>query len=263
MGWLRLACSSLAFSKQPFAEALRLISALGFNYVDLGVLEGWAHIFPSQLTDDVERIADTTNEALSNYGLVPIAFNANLGTRETDVRGERMRGLLTLAERLEVNVVTLPAEGGNVREAAGLISPLVELAQDRGISIAVETHIGHVTEDPERALRLVEEVPGLGLTLDPSHYYAGKNQGRAFNAIYPYVRHLHVRDAGLGGWEAVQVAVGTGAVDFPGILRGLTAHGYTGNASVEYIDTIGDLDVRRQLIEAKALVEKEWEVDAE
>ena len=43
--------------------------------------------------------------------------------------------------------------------------------------MTIETHIGQVTEDPAVAAEIARRVPGLGLTLDPSHYYAGPLQG--------------------------------------------------------------------------------------
>ena len=87
------------------------------------------------------------------------------------------------------------------------------------------------------AVRLCEAEPGLGLTLDASHYYAGPNQGSDFSAVFPYVRHVHLRDAGAD-WEHLQVPAGAGRVDFRRIVEGLHAQGYKGKFAIEYIDSI-------------------------
>ena len=62
----------------------------------------------------------------------------------------------------------------------------------------VATHIGTLTENPDTAVELCQRVPGLGLTLDPSHFIAGPNQGRNFDHVFPHVRHVHLRDTGRG-----------------------------------------------------------------
>ena len=85
-------------------------------------------------------------------------------------------------------------------------------------------------------MRLVESVPNLGLALDPSHFYAGPWQGRDFSITYPHTHIVHLRDAGNSP-EKIQLPPGKGCVDFAGILRGLTQHGFSGPLVVEYIDT--------------------------
>ena len=58
---------------------------------------------------------------------------------------------------------------------------------------------------------LCERVPGLGLTLDPSHYIAGPHQGKNYDQVFPYVRHVQLRDTGRGP-NQFQVRVGQGEV---------------------------------------------------
>ena len=100
-------------------------------------------------------------------------------------------------------------------------------------------------------------MPGLGLTLDPSHYYAGPLQGGAFEALLPYVRHVHLRDAG-GSWEEIQVPVGKGRVEFSRLFHLLRQNGYTGDFVIEYIDSIGSIETDREILAMKALVDREW-----
>jgi sugar phosphate isomerase/epimerase len=53
--------------------------------------------------------------------------------------------------------------------------------------------------------------------------------------VLPFVRHVHLRDAGSDG-EHLQVAAGTGRVDFQWIVSRLHANGYAGKFAIEYID---------------------------
>jgi sugar phosphate isomerase/epimerase len=105
------------------------------------------------------------------------------------------------------------------------------------VQLTVETHVGRLTELPDVAVRLCQEAEGVALTLDPSHYHAGPNRGADYAAVYPYVRHVHLRDAGRR-WEEIQVPAGSGEVDFDALVRGLHGTGYEGKFAIEYIDSI-------------------------
>src|SRR5262249_47606487 len=144
-----------------------------------------------------------------------------------------------LAAALDVPVMTIGAAPRGTPEAdeVARLRALVPVAAARGVTLTVETHTAQLTEWPAAAVRLCREVPGLGLPLDASHFYAGPNAGADFSAVYPYVRHVHLRDAGED-WAHIQVPAGSGRVDFAAIVRGLDAAGYGGKFAIEYIDSI-------------------------
>jgi sugar phosphate isomerase/epimerase len=67
---------------------------------------------------------------------------------------------------------------------------------------------------------LCERVPGLGLTLDPSHYINGPHQSAAFDEIFPFVRHVQLRDTGKAPGK-FQVRVGQGEIEYGRIISQL------------------------------------------
>jgi sugar phosphate isomerase/epimerase len=138
-----------------------------------------------------------------------------------------------------VPVITIGASrrGTPVEDEIARLKALVPVAAAHGVQLTVETHSNQLTEHPDVAVRLCEEVEGLALTLDASHYYAGPNQGADFSAVLPYVRHVHLRDAG-SDWDHIQVPAGTGKVPFGEIVTRLDALGYAGKFAIEYIDSI-------------------------
>lgn len=237
---MEVAGSALIFSREPLDGALAAVRGLGFRTVELAALEGWAHIAPSRVADDPAAETRRVAAALTAADLRPVAVNAGLGTEDPDEGRRRARALFEMAAALGVPVVTLPAPGGaaGLGAAAAQLRPLVEDAAYHGLTLAVETHMGAVTERPDAAALLCGEVPGLRLTLDPSHYWAGPAQGRGWRACIPFVAHVHLRDAGLGGWPQIQVWPGRGAVDFGAVHAALREVRYEGARSVEYIDTL-------------------------
>ena len=237
---MRVAGSALTFSREPLGEALAALRRLGFECVELAALHGWAHIDPSRLADDPEAETAAVRLALARAGVRAVGINAGLGAAAAAQRQRRAHALFRLAAACGIPVVTLPAgpAADGAAAAAGDLRPLVHAAAQYGVTLAVETHIGAVTQDPAAAAALCRAVPGLRLTLDPSHYWAGPAQGLGWEAAVPYVAHVHLRDAGLGGWPEIQSWPGRGAVDFPAVDGALRAAGYAGARAVEYIDTL-------------------------
>ena len=82
-----------------------------------------------------------------------------------------------LGRLLTVPVVTIPAAdvGADLNIEVKRLTQLCRLAEAEGVILSVETHASKMTADPARALDLCHRVPGLGLTLDPSHYVVGRS----------------------------------------------------------------------------------------
>ena len=70
------------------------------------------------------------------------------------------------------------------------------------------------------------------MTLDPSHFIAGSNQGKNFYHVLPYVRHVHLRDTGRGP-NQFQVRVGQGEVEYGRIVSQLARCNYDRLLSVD------------------------------
>ncbi|HEX6971206.1 MAG TPA: TIM barrel protein, partial [Limnochordia bacterium] len=66
--------------------------------------------------------------------------------------------------------------------------------------------------------------------------------GRDFTGLFPVTAHVHLRDAGES-WERVQLAPGTGKIDFGALFQGLRASGYDGALSIEYLRSLAGRDV--------------------
>lgn len=231
--------STLIFSRLPLAEALLGLSRIGFSTVEVGAVEGWAHLSPVRAARDQDAVLTELREGLAGAWISAIAINAGLRGTETEQR-EQALALCRIARAVGAGTLTIPAAAGPgiPPGEADRLRSLVGIAQGYGVKLAVECHMGTLAEDPATAADLCHAVPGLGLTLDPSHFWAGRAQGKGWEVVLPYVRHVHLRDAGFGGWQEIQVAPGKGAVDFVGVRDALRSAGQHPTFAVEYIDTI-------------------------
>jgi inosose dehydratase len=138
------------------------------------------------------------------------------------------------------------------------------IAHAAGLDPLVHPHAGTYVEHAGEIEALLEAT-GLGLCLDTGHLaYAGLDPvGWASRGD---VRHVHLKDLdravldatlarGGGFWDAVAAGVfcplGSGAVDFAGVLGALRAAGYNGWATIEQDRVPGSgepvADVRRSV----------------
>ena len=233
-GTVFVACSTQCFAKYPLDRALRIIGELEFSKVDVAIHEQGPHLRPSEVAADVNLAAHRIRIGPS---LTPGAFSVEIDTDDAQEFHRQLRSLCHLARLSTVATITLTASpaGTDLDAEVKRLTPLVRLAQEEGIVLTVETRMNTLTEDPEIAVRLCERVPGLGLTLDPSHYIAGPHHGKSYDQVFPYVRHVHLRDTGRAP-DQFQVRVGQGEIEYGRIISYLSRHGYDRLLTVEILD---------------------------
>jgi sugar phosphate isomerase/epimerase len=219
-----VACSTLCFARHPLERALRIIGELEFSKLDVAIHEKGPHLKPSEVAADVGLAAQRIRIGPS---LTPAAFSVEIETDSATEYQRQLRAVCRLARMSTVSIIAVPAAptGTGIDTEVKRLTPLVHLALAEGIVLTVPTRIGTLTEDPHTAAELCERIPGLGLTLDPSHYIAGPHQGKSFEQVYPFVRHVHLRDTGRGP-EKFQVRVGQGEVEYGRIVAHLSRFNY-------------------------------------
>ena len=229
-----VACSTLCFARFPLEQALRQVAELEFSKVDVALHERGPHLRPSEVAQDVGLAAQRIRIGPS---LAPAAFSVEIEAADEREYERQLRAICRLARLSMVPVLTIPAASTSTEldEEVQRLTALTRLANREGIVLTVETRIGTLTEIPETAVELCQRVPGLGLTLDPSHYIAGPHQGKSFDAVFPHVRHVHLRDTGRGP-DQFQVRVGQGEVEYGRIISHLARQHYDRLLTVEICD---------------------------
>jgi len=231
---LYVACSTLCFARYPLEQALRTIAELEFGKVDIALHEKGPHLRPCEVVKDVGLALQRIRIGPS---LSPAAFDVEIETADETEYWRQLRAICHLARLSMVSVLTIPvaSAGSGLDAEVKRLTSLVQLAGAEGIVLAAETRIGTLTEYPDSAVELCKRVPGLALTLDPSHYIAGPHQGKSYDQVYPYVRHIHLRDTGRNP-EQFQVCVGQGEVEYGRIVAQLSRRGYDRLLTVEIND---------------------------
>jgi len=229
-----VACSTQCFGRHPLEAALRTIAELEFHKYELALHEGGRHLRPSEVAADVPAAASRLRVG---PGLTAAAFAVEIDAESPAEHLRQFKAVCRLARLSCVPLVTLAAaaSGTALDAEVGRLSGLARAADAEGILLNVDTRNGTLTEDPEQALALCKAVPGLGLTYDPSHYLTGPHAGKNHDYLFPYVRHVHLRDTGKGPRQ-FQVRVGQGQVEYGRIIAQLARHHYDRVLSVDIRD---------------------------
>jgi sugar phosphate isomerase/epimerase len=231
-----VACSTRCFSREPLESALRHIADLEFDKIELAIVEGGNHLRPSEVAENPEAALHRLRRGPS---LTPTALYLDFGEidRGGPVFRKRFEAMCRLAKPLTVAVLTIPAAplGSPFEDEVKRLSGLAGFAMREGLVLTVETHSNTLTADPATAIELCEAVPGLGLTLDPSHYIQGGRKVAEVDALYPFVQNIHLRDTGKRPDE-FQVRVGQGEIEYNRVVNLLARHGYDRGLTISILD---------------------------
>lgn len=251
---LRLACADFTFPLLEHHHSLRLISMLGFTGVDIGLFEGRSHLWPSKEFKDVVGNAGSLRATLDDFGLVvadiflqmepdfvPYAINHPERERRAQARDWYQRTLDYAASCGAGHVTVLPgahfagesAEDSLARSASEL-AWRVERANEHGVVLGTEAHVGSVAPDPKTALTLIGQTPGLTLTLDYTHFTRIGLPDAEVEPLLQHASHLHIRGAREG---RLQVNFDQNTIDYERVFRAMQETGYTGWVGIEYVWT--------------------------
>ena len=214
-----VACSTQCFTRLPLDKALRFIAELEFSKVDIALHERGPHLKPSEVAADVTLAAQRIRIGPS---LSPAAFDVEIEAEGEEEYSRQLRAVCKLGRISAVSVLSLAASPNGIGMDAEVkrMTRLTRLVLGEGLTLAVPTRIGTLTETPAGARELCERVPGLGLTLDPSHFVNGPHQGGCYDEVLPFVKHVHLRDSSRVPGK-FQVRVGQGEIEYGRLLTQL------------------------------------------
>lgn len=243
------------FPDLPREEILPRIVDLEFSAVEIALHEqGLSWVKPSEVLANpeqaLERCKDTYRLTISALSVDQTVEGQPL---EKENYYEEFSACCKMAKALKVVPLVVPAAelGTPFNAEIERLRELVRIASLEGCLVALKTQIGCMTEDPDTATVLCDNVKGLGLSLDPSHYITGPRQGRDFSKVMPYVLNMHLRDSTK---SELHVRIGQGEVDYGKLVNQLSHEGYN-RALTVHVPPIEGYEHRSELRKIRLLLE--------
>jgi sugar phosphate isomerase/epimerase len=143
-----------------------------------------------------------------------------------------------LAKATKAVTLSVPSAelGTPFNEEVEHLRKLVQIATMEGTLVSIKSQVGRLSQDPDTVVVLCNNVKGLGVTLDPSHYICGPHAGRSYDQLFRFVHHVHLRDTTK---EQFQVRVGQGEIEYGRLVAQLRREGYSRGFSVNIAETEG------------------------
>lgn len=244
-----VAASTECFPDLTLDEALQRLVDLEFTCVEIAIKESPIHLRPSQVAADLDHAVAVCRDT---HRLTPVAYEVDL--EPGDNYYKQFAACCKLAKATKVVTITVPgAELGTPFNAEiERLRELVSIASGDGVLVGVKTEVGRITQSPDTAVVLCDNVKGLGITLDPSHFICGPHKGASYDQVFKHVYHTHLRDTKK---DAFQVRVGQGEIEYGRLITQLAMVHYNRALSVHIppmpeVDHVGELRKMRLLLES-------------
>lgn len=248
----KFACADFTFPLLSHDQTLQLIAMLEFDGVDIGLFEERSHLWPSREFANVGASARQLKQKLDDRGLKaadvflqmaeefsPYAINHPETPRRQKARDWFLNTLDYAAECGCRHLTTLPgihfeAEPyeSSLARTVDELAWRVEQAQKQAVIFGIEAHVGSIVPDPESAERLVQQVPGLTLTLDYTHFTRIGMPDSAIEPLIKYASHFHVRGARP---DRLQESFARNEIDYQRVFEAMQSTGYQGWIGIEYV----------------------------
>ena len=230
--------STECFPELPLANAMERLAELEYTAVEIDVHEHGGHLQPAQVAASPEL---AIRECSDLQRLRPVAVS--FAAADCPTMYDQFESCCRLAKSL--GVVTM------VVESSELGTPF-NIAAGLDAIVGVKTEAGRMTQDAETTASLCRNVPGLWVTLDPSHFIFGHKKMASWESILKYVCHVHLRDTKQ---DTFQVRIGQGSVEYGKLFNQLERVGYKRALSVHLpplpnVDQVAELRKMRLLLES-------------
>ncbi len=216
-----VAATSACFSNLPLDAALSRLVDLEYTAVEIMVHESEGHLKPSQVHADLDRCVQICRET---QRLTPIGYSVEIEAPEPEYY-EQFASCCKLAKATKVVLITVRAAelGTPFNAEVERLRRLVSIGAVDGVLVALQTETGRMTEDPTTAVVLCDNVKGLGLTLDPSHYVFERDSPPSYEQVMKHTCHVRLRDTSK---ERLQVRIGQGSVEYGKLVSQLGKYHY-------------------------------------
>ncbi len=244
-----IAISTDCFPDIPMPDVVETFIDLEFTTIEIALRENGGPLSPSRIKDDPEGVVRIVRDS---HRLDLCSFDVYIEATG-DEHFSQFSDICGIAKATKVVTLTVPSGelGTPFNEEVERLQELVRIAESQGVRVAMKSQIGRLSEDPDTVKVLCDNVRGLGLTLDPSHYYCGPYRNKNLEKIMPYVFHVHLRDSKK---DQLQVRVGQGEIEYGRLITSLQRVKYDHALSIQ-IFPMPDVDQRQELRKLRLLLD--------
>lgn len=244
-----VAASSRCFANLPLNAALLQLVDLEYTACEVMIHEHDGHMKPSEVLTDLESAVALCRQM---HRLTPVALSVEIDAPEPEYY-QQFAACCQLAKAIKVVTLTVrSAELGTPFNAeVERLQLLVALAAREGVRVGLLTEVGRMTETPENAVTFCDNVKGLGITLDPSHYTFGPHAGANYQPCLKHVYHVRLRDTTK---DQLQVRIGQGEIEYGRLVNQLSKVHYDRALCVD-LQPIPDVDQLTEMRKMRLLLE--------
>lgn len=244
-----VSASTECFPDLPLRDCMEKLVDLEFSAVDMTLDENGDHLRPSDVRDNLQRAIDICHDTqrlvISNFRL--------LSTAQRDDRYREYEEICRLAKAVKVSSITIPSGefGTPFNEEVEHLREMVAISAAEGIVTSMHTHVGCLSQDCDTIQVLCDNVKGLGITLDPSHFICREDGPKSYDKVLKYVAHIYLRDTRQ---DAMHVRVGQGEVEYGRLITQLEQSGYN-RALTVHMPPLPDTDQMAEMRKIRLLLE--------
>lgn len=244
-----VAASTGCFPDIPLPDVIEVLSDLEFTAVEIVLDDKGLQMPPARIVEDFDECLRIVRDT---HRLDVCSYNVRIDA-EGPVHYERFSKICDLAKATKVVSLTIPSgeHGTPFNQEVEHLQKLVEISESRGVRIGLKSQMGCLSEDPDTVKNLCDYVPGVGLTLDPSHFLCSNNRNKNYEKLMKYVYHVHLRDSKK---DQLQVRVGQGEIEYGRLISQLETVGYDLALSVDMSPMEG-MDMRQELRKLRLLLD--------
>ncbi|MGL4941861.1 MAG: sugar phosphate isomerase/epimerase family protein [Thermoguttaceae bacterium] len=229
-------------------ELLDKVTDIGFTSMEL-VIGAGRLIEPATVASQRDLVTKTLR---TSRRVMVSSYYLAIEPTVPDYRDVFVQTCLLARQTQVVIVVIRPSFAGiPFNDEVDRLRELVEIGKKQGVVVALTTEHDRITGTPDAVGSLCKAVPGLSVSLDPSHYIYNFPKPRDYDSIIQYVTHLRLRDTTP---KLFQAQVGQGKLEYSKLMIQLKKYNYQRALCVD-LAVLPDLDPISEMRKMRLLLE--------
>lgn len=241
---MKISFSTLGAPDWSFDRILSESQRLGYDGIEIRGIEG--EMRPEKMPQFSAENAKDTLAKLAAHGLVMTNIGTSVSFHDAaryDAAIEEGIAAIDVCAAMGIPAIRvfgdrLPDSDPKTEVMARIgegFKKLCAYAAPKGVEVWFETHGDFKTVELMEEVIAVTKCEGFGILWDVGHSYLtyGRDFGRFYQTVKPYVRHVHIKDHSPAEGHPLCL-IGKGDVPIAEIARQLIKDGYEGFFSLEW-----------------------------